>query len=152
MALHRVAASALIPAPAPVVYGLIADYRDGHPRILPRPAFVSLTVERGGVGAGTEITFQMKLLGRTQTFHAVISEPQPGRVLVETDTRTGAVTTFTVEPAGDGQQAAVTITTDTRVPGWLAGRIQGWLTTWLLRPIYLKELAQLADVARDVAR
>jgi hypothetical protein len=147
MAHHRVSASALIPAPPAKVYALIADYRSGHPRILPKPYFVSLTVEQGGTGAGTVITFQMKLMGRLQTFHAVVAEPEPGRILTETDTDTGAVTTFTVEPNAGGQQTFVTITTDTQVPGGPAGLIQGWLTTWLLRPIYVKELAQLATVA-----
>ena len=135
MAHHRVSASALIPAPPTKVYALIADYRNGHPRILPKPYFVTLRVEQGGIGAGTVITFQMKLIGRVQTFHAVIAEPEPGRILTETDTDTGAVTTFTVEPKTGGQQASVTITTDTQVPGGLAGLIQGWLTSRLLRPI-----------------
>ena len=147
MAHHRVSASALIPAPPAKVYALIADYRNGHPRILPKPYFLTLTVEQGGMGAGTVITFQMKLMGRVQTFHAVIAEPEPGRILTETDIDTGAITTFTVEPNAGGQQASVTITTDTHVPGGLAGLIQGWLTTRLLRPIYVKELAQLASVA-----
>ena len=146
MAHHRVSASAVIPAPATKIYALIADYRNGHPRILPKPYFVSLTVEQGGVGAGTVITFQMKLMGRLQTFHSVITEPEPGRVLAETDPTTGTVTTFTVEPREGGQQAYVTITTDTQVPDGLAGAIQGWLTTRLLHPIYVKELAQLASV------
>lgn len=149
MAQHRVSASALIPTPATKVYALIADYRNGHPRIVPKPYFVSLTVDQGGVGAGTVITFQMKLMGRLQTFHSIIAEPEPGRVLTETDTATGAVTTFTVEPRAGGEQAFVTITTDTQVADGLAGRIQGWLTTRLLHPIYVKELAQLAAVAAD---
>lgn len=147
MAQHRLSASALIPSPAAKVYGIIADYRDGHPHILPKPYFVSLAVEQGGVGAGTVIRFQMKLMGRVQDFQARITEPEPGRVLVETDTKTGAVTTFTVEPRDDGQHAYVTIATETQVPDSLAGKVQGWLTTQLLRPIYVKELEQLAAFA-----
>jgi hypothetical protein len=106
-----------------------------------------LTVEKGGVGAGTLISFQMRLMGRLQTFHAAITEPEPGRVLVETDLDTGAVTTFTVEPRDDGQRAQVTITTDTQVRQGVLGALQGWLTTQLLRPIYVKELEQLAAIA-----
>ena len=34
-----VAAEAEVPAPAALVYGILADYRDGHPSILPRPPF-----------------------------------------------------------------------------------------------------------------
>jgi uncharacterized protein YndB with AHSA1/START domain len=147
MAQHRVSASRLVSAPAEQVYAIIADYHAGHPRILPKPHFVSLTVEKGGVGAGTLISFQMRLMGRLQTFHAAITEPEPGRVLVETDSDMGAVTTFTVEPRHDGQRAQVTITTDTQVRQGVLGALQGWLTTQLLHPIYVKELEQLAAIA-----
>jgi hypothetical protein len=133
------------------VYRIIADYHDGHPHILPKPHFVSLTVEQGGLGAGTVIRFQMRLMGRLQTFRATITEPEPGRMLVETDMQTGAVTTFTVEPHDDAQHAAVTIATTMSVRNGLLGRLQGWLTTRLLHPIYIKELAQLAQVAAQRA-
>ena len=151
MAQHTVTAAALIPAPPQQVYAIIADYRDGHPQILPKPHFVSLEVEEGGVGTGTVIRFQMRLMGRLQTFRATVAEPEPGRVLVETDTQTGATTTFTVEPRDDGRQAAVTIATTTPVREGFLGRVEAWMTTRLLRPIYVKELAQLADVAAQRA-
>ena len=77
-----VSKSAEIGAPADRLYGIIADYRNGHPRILP-PAFTELTVEAGGVGAGTRIRVGMRMLGRVMTFPAEVSEPDPGRVLVE---------------------------------------------------------------------
>ena len=112
MALHRVSASAVVKAPAEQVYGIIADYRDGHPRIIPRPPFQSLDVEEGGFGAGTVIRFQMRMLGRTQTVRAAITEPEPGRVLVETCQQEGIVTTFVVEPCDEGRHAHVTITTE----------------------------------------
>ena len=88
-------------------------------------------------------------MGRIQSFHAAITEPQPGSILVETDLNTGAVTTFTVDPRFNGQESFVTITTATEVPDGLPGKIQGWLTTQLLRPIYSKELDQLAVVAKE---
>ena len=146
MAMHRVSATKVIPASAVRVYDLLADYREGHPSILPKPEFISLTVEQGGRGAGTVVSFQMKLMGRVQTFHSAITEPEPGRVLVETDMNTGAVTTFMIEPREAGRQAQVTITTDTQGRDGIVGKAQGWMTTRLLRPIYIKELEQLADV------
>jgi hypothetical protein len=45
----------------------------------------------------------------------------------------------------------VTITTDLKVRGGVFGKMQGWLTERLLRPIYVKELAQLAAVATTQA-
>ena len=151
MANHNTSASALISAPARKIYDLIADYRDRHPRILPKPYFVSLQVEQGGYGAGTVINFQMRLMGRVQSFHSMITEPEPGHTLVETDMNTGAVTTFTVDPRSHGQEAFVTITTTTRVPNGILGKIQSWLTERLLSPIYEKELDQLAAVAKEQA-
>ena len=59
---------------------------------------------------------------------------------------TGKVTTFIIEPREAGRQAQVTITTDTQVRDGIVGKAQGWMTTRLLRPIYIKELEQLADV------
>lgn len=147
MAKHTISASKLISAPVRSVYDLIADYRNGHPRILPKPYFVSLHVEEGGYGAGTVINFQMQLMGRVQSFHSMITEP--GQTLVETDMNTGAVNTFTVDPRSDGQEAFVMIRTTTNVPDGIPGKIQGWLTTWLLRPLYEKELGQLDTVAKE---
>jgi polyketide cyclase/dehydrase/lipid transport protein len=144
---HAISAAALIPSSPQQVYSIIADYCDGHPRILPKPHFVSLIVEQGGVGAGTVIRFQMRLMGRNQTFRAAITEPEPGRVLVETDLQTGATTTFVVEPRDDARHAEVTITTMISVREGLLGGLEAWLTTRLLRPIYIRELVQLADVA-----
>ena len=146
MAQHTFSASALIDAPAARVYGIIADYRNGHPQILPRPHFVSMEVEQGGVGAGTVVNFQMRLMGSVQSFHSVITEPEPGRVLVESEMNQGAVTTFHVEPREDGEKAYVTINTETTVPDGVIGKIQGWMTKRLLQPIYVKELEQLRGV------
>ena len=149
MAQQSFSASALISAPTQTVYRLIADYRNGHPRILPKPYFVSLDVEQGGYGAGTVINFQMKLMGQIQSFHSTITEPKPGHVLVEKDSNTGATTTFTVEPRLDGKQSFVTIATTIDVPDGIIGKIQGWFTAKLLQPVYVKELEQLARVVKE---
>jgi hypothetical protein len=144
MVQHPIDASALIQAPAAKIYGIIADYRNTHPLILPKPYFISLDVEKGGTGAGTVINFTMRLMGPAQSFRATISEPEPGRRLVET-TDQGPVTSYRVEPEGGATR--VTIHTDMPVPDGAAGKFQGWLAERLLRPIYAKELAQLAALA-----
>jgi hypothetical protein len=146
MTAHQFAASALIQAPPQELYAIIADYRQGHPQILPKPPFVSLAVEEGGMGAGTVIRVQMRVLGQIQTFRAVISEPEPGRVLVETNDN-GYVTTFTVEPRADGRHADVTIATELSGRTGVLGALERWFVTRLLRPVYVKELEQLAAVA-----
>jgi hypothetical protein len=152
MAVAQITASALVSAAPERVYAILADYRPGddrvrHAHILPKPYFVSLQVIQGGVGAGTEIRFTMKLAGRMQHFHALISEPQPGNLLVETDAERGSVTSFMVEPRRQGEASWVTITTWIPVAAGLPGKIQGWLARRTLYPIYEKELALLARAA-----
>jgi len=149
MTTRRISAAAQLAAPAKSIYALIADYADGHQRILPRPPFVSLTVEQGGVGAGTVVNFQMRVMGQLRSYHSTITEPEPGRVLVEADTQAGTVTTFTVEPREGGQAAFVTISTDTPVRDGLAGRIEGWLAERLLKPVYRQELKLMEATARE---
>jgi hypothetical protein len=147
MAQHSFSASALIDAPAPKVYAIIADYRNGHQLILPKPYFVSMQIEQGGYGAGTVVNFQMKLMGSVQDFHSVITEPEPGCVLVESETKREAVTTFRVDAREGGQKSFVTISTVTLVPDGIGGKIEGWVTERMLKPIYVKELEQLNAVA-----
>ncbi|HCK81345.1 MAG TPA: SRPBCC family protein [Candidatus Competibacter sp.] len=147
MAQHRITASALLSAPARQVYATIADYRDGHPRILPKPPFVSLAVERGGIGAGTVIDLQMRVLGKRRSLRGTVTEPEPGRVIVETYSGADTATRFTVEPRDGGRRAQVTIATDLPVHSGFLGTVEGWLATRLLRPVYLKELRQLEAVA-----
>ncbi len=149
MAHYLISTSALIPAPAERVYAIIADYRSSHPLILPKPYFAAMQVEQGGTGSGTVIALQMQLLGKVQDFRLAISEPQPGRVLVETNETNGAVTRFFVEPRREGKEAFVTIETALLVRQRLAGRLEGWLAARVLRPVYVKELQQLARVASE---
>lgn len=139
-------ASATIPVASGTVYDLLADYHDGHPRILPAQYFSDLVVERGGHGAGTHIRFNMHAFGRVHPGRMVVDEPEPGRVLTETDPANGVVTTFTVEP--EGTETRVTISTR-----WTMWGVTGWFA-WLVMPRYLRnvyaaELAQLAAVARQ---
>jgi Polyketide cyclase / dehydrase and lipid transport len=150
MKTYQASGTALINAPAAQVYALIADYGNGHPHILPPAYFQNLTVEKGGVGAGTVIRFEMRVFGQTQTFRAAISEPEPGRVLVESDLAGGPVTTFTVDSQGNGQQAQVTITTVSKTrSGGIGGWIEGLMAPLFLRRVYAQELKLLATLAEE---
>jgi hypothetical protein len=138
----RVDASALIPAPPSVVYALIADYRRGHPSILPPEYFEDLIVEDGGQGAGTRVRFTMKAFGQREVSRARVTEPHPGRVLVETVEDRGIVTTFTVEP-WQANESKVTLTTEYPTRG-----VRGWFEALVvpryLRKVYAAELRLLA--------
>jgi hypothetical protein len=144
---HIISASAIIPARRERVYSLLANYHDGHARILPKQ-FSGLVVEEGGIGSGTVIRFQMTLLGRKQTFHAAVTEPEPGRLLVETYfDPAGTITTFTVDPGTAPADSNVTISTELPVRNGILGSMEKISATLLLRPIYRKELENLARVA-----
>lgn len=58
MTSHLVVASQLIPASVQQVYAIIADYNQGHPHILPKPHFVSLTVEKGVLAPARRFSFK----------------------------------------------------------------------------------------------
>ena len=99
MARILVSAERAVEAPAETVYGYIADMREHHPRFLP-PAFSDFRVESGGVGAGTVTRFKVTAGRRTREYQMKVAEPEPGRVLTESDTNSSMVTTYTVAPQG----------------------------------------------------
>lgn len=141
----HVEASAVINARPEKIYGVLSDYRVGHPAILPKPYFTELTVEEGGQGAGTVMRVRMKVMGVEVAYHLVVSEPEPGRVLVETDEAAGVVTTFTVEPLNGGQQSRATIATDMRASHGLRGFMEKLMNPPVTRRIYRQELQNLAE-------
>jgi Polyketide cyclase / dehydrase and lipid transport len=151
MPLHRIAASRIIDASPERLYDLLADYREGHPRILPRPQFGALTIVEGGRGQGTIFDVEVRLLGRRRNRRGIVSEPEPGRQLVECYAGEPTVTSFIIEPMFSGQHARVTISTDTDVHRGLRGLLERRISTRLLQPLYVRELAQLAAVVTDGA-
>jgi hypothetical protein len=146
MKTFRVATSAIIPVPAKKLYAIIADYHNGHPHIIPKPYFTWLKVEQGGIGAGTIIRFQMRVLGKTQDFRAVVTEPEPGRVLVETNDGGVSVSTFTVASLAENH-SRVTIATDFNARSGLLGSLEQAITNWILPRIYRQELHLLEAFA-----
>ncbi len=145
MARIHVRRERLIPAPAAAVYAMLADYRDGHPHILPA-AFSDFTVLEGGVGAGTRIRFKLTLGGRTQETTGIVAEPEPGRVLTETYPG-DQVTTFTVDPAGD--QCRLRIETAWQSRSGLAGLIERLAAPRLLTPLYEQEFDLIVAWAKN---
>jgi hypothetical protein len=143
----RIEASRQISAAPSSIYRLIADYHDAHRRIVSPKAFRWLRVEEGGIGAGTTIRFGMRVFGSIRESVGVVTEPEPGRVLVERYPATGDVTRFIVDAVSGATAARVTIATDLSVRSGIAGRIQGFLATRFLRPLYDEELQRLADLA-----
>jgi len=141
-------ATKIINAPTEVVYNILADYRTGHPLILPKEYFLSMNVEEGGLGVGTIVNFEMRLLGQTKSFHYLITEPEPGRLLVETDIASGIATSFHTIPHETGHQTQLTITTV------LKGQniVEDFIAKYLLEKVYRKELGLVADLAEARSR
>ena len=111
------------------IYNIVADYRQNHPRILPKQ-FQSLVVEEGGFGAGTVIRCKMRVYGRTQSFRATVSEPQPGRLVESNSDGVDSVTTFSFEPVSSNE-TNVTISTELKTRKGFSGGLKGTFTTFL---------------------
>jgi uncharacterized protein YndB with AHSA1/START domain len=141
-------AERLVAAPAADVYRYIADYQQHHPHFLP-PAFEHFRVARGGVGSGTSFEATVKLGGRRRPLQMEVTEPEPGRVLAETDQETGMRTTFTVQP--EGERSRVRITTTWRSAGGLLGFLERRFAPRMLAALFEDELALMDGYAREQA-
>ena len=143
----KVKAAAVLEARPEDVYATIADYRQGHPNILPKESLYDLRVEQGGYGAGTIHRFKARVLGVEQSFYQIVSEPEPGRVLVEQDIDSvqNLATTFTVNPLEQGKKSHVEISTTMNASPGLKGFFERVVVFPIVFPsIYRKELKLLA--------
>ena len=147
----HVEASANVGASAADAYRMIADYRVGHTHIIPPRYFRNLRVEEGGYGAGTVITYDLIAFGKTNHARARVTEPEPGRVLVETDLEKGAVTSFIVDPIS-AARSRVTIKTDMPTRSGLLGLVERAVIRRFLKRVYVAELALLNAELRIDAR
>jgi len=144
----HVSADRAIDAPAGTVYGYLADMREHHPHFLP-PAFSDFRVESGGVGEGTVTRFKLTTGRRTREYRMRVAEPEPGRVLTESDTNSSLVTTFTVTPEGD--RSRVQIATTWEGAGGIGGFFERTFAPRVLQRLYADELGRLNTYAREHA-
>ena len=134
-----------IDAPADQVYSYLADMHQ-HQRFLP-PAFSDFQVEEGGVGEGTVTRFAVTAGGRTRTYRMRVTEPVPGRTLVESDASSSLVTTFNVEPRD--AKSLVRISTSWDGAGGIGGFFERTFAPRALRRMFLDELDRLNAYALD---
>jgi hypothetical protein len=144
-------AAAILDACPEDVYATIADYRQGHPRILPKENLYDLQVEQGGYGAGTVIRFRSRFLGIEQSLYQRVSEPEPGRVLVERDIESAQneIVTFTVAPLEQGRKSHVEISMTMNTSSGFKGLVEGAVVPTLFPPVLRKELRLLEGVAQE---
>jgi hypothetical protein len=140
-----------VAAPAAIVYNILADYNHHHPNILPPNAFAGLEIEEGGIGAGTEILVHFNVMGIKQQRRLLVTEPEPGVVLAETDVDTDLITTFTVQPIG-AAQSKVTIESVWQPEPGLQGLVDRLTTPFFMRRIYREELDMLNAYAQQQAK
>lgn len=98
-----------IGAPADKVLAALADYSTTRPRIL-TDSYHDYHVESGGTGAGSRVAWKLQATkSRVRDQVVEVSTPAPN-TLVERDTNSSMVTSWTVTPEGTGRSV---VTVDT---------------------------------------
>lgn len=146
MAVVVASAEGTVNAPADQVYRYLADMREHHPRFLP-PQYSDFQVESGGVGAGTVTRFTVTAGGRSRAYRMTVAEPEPGRVLTESDTGSSLVTRTTVTPQGDASR--VEISTSWQGAGGIGGFFERIFAPRAMRSIYEDEIRRLDAYAQQ---
>jgi uncharacterized protein YndB with AHSA1/START domain len=129
------------------VFEALADYAGTRQRLLPEH-YSEYEVREGGTGAGTKVHWKLQATSkRVRDCLVEVSEPSPGR-LVERDTNSSMVTTWTVTPAGEGRAKVAVETTWTG-----AGGIGGFFErTFAPKGLNRIQDAVLARLAAEVER
>ena len=78
-----------------------------------------------------------------------VAEPEPGRVLSESDTNSSLVTRFTVSP--EGAHSRVSISTTWEGAGGVGGFFERMFAPRVMRALYADELQRLDAYARERA-
>lgn len=149
MSMLHITASAVIDASPEAIYAVFSDYEVAHKAILPKPYFADMVVLAGGQGAGTVIDVYMDVFGNKKTYHLEVTEPEPGRLLVETDYKTGERTHFIMEPLANGRQTKVTIDSKFKANTGFTGFMERLITPPITRYIFKKELANVAAYVKE---
>ena len=139
-----------VAAPPDLVYRFLSDMRTHHPHFLP-PAFSDFQVVAGGIGEGTVVTFQFAAGGRRRDFRQTLTEPEPGRRMVETDANSSSVTTFLVDPIDADKSSKVTISTQRNGARGIGGFFERIFAPRVIRGIYMDQIRRLDEYARSHA-
>lgn len=132
-----------IDAPPSVVFAYLRDYQNNRSAILPAN-YQHYRVSAGGLGAGTSIEYVLSAGRRERPYYLDVEEPPSGMTLVERDTRSSLVNTWTVEPASDGQRSRVRLATEWQGGTGVGGFFERTFAPGGLRRIYGDMLDRLA--------
>ncbi|MFC5995165.1 SRPBCC family protein [Pseudonocardia hispaniensis] len=146
MATVTATAERTIGAPADRVRAAVADYRTTRPKILTEH-YRDYTVRSGGLGAGTNAAWKFAATrSRVRDVHVEVTQPTPGE-LIERDTNSSMVTTWTVNPVGT-DSSMVTITTSWQGASGIGGFFEKTFAPKGLKRIYDTVLANLDHTVR----
>ena len=134
----------LVPASPRHVRAFLADYRNNRPRILPPEYFRDYRVEQGGDGAGTVISYRMRAGGRERAYRMRVEEAAVDGPLVERDTESSLVTTWTLTPVADGERTLVGLASRWEGAGGIGGLFERMFAPRALRRIYDEVLERLS--------
>jgi hypothetical protein len=134
-------AERVVTAPVDRVRSALADYESVRPRVLPEQ-FSGYRVEAGGHGAGTRVAWRFAATSKRVRDQLVeVSQPDPD-TLVESDTRSSMVTTWTLHPA-DAGLTTVRVRTTWNGAGGIGGFFERTFAPKGLRRVYEDLLGRL---------
>ena len=145
MAYLEIELTETMPFASEVIHAILADYEVAHPAILPPKYFAACEVLQGGQGAGTRIKVDMTVMGTRQSFDMQVTEPEPGRKIVETDTERDVVTTFTIRQTDTG--CSLTIGTRQKRSRGLQGFMEKLFVPGLTRKIFREQMERIREYA-----
>jgi hypothetical protein len=135
-------ASSTINTPAANLYAMIADPQL-HTQFQDKP-FYDFKVENDVKGAGAIVSFKIDFASGTINFRMVVSEPEPGRKIVWTDTNeTGLVTTYTITPQNN--QSNLEISSQWNGQDGVVGMLEKIISPVRMKSVYKKELSRIND-------
>lgn len=134
-------AERVVRAPAEQVRTALADYAGTRPRLLTEQ-FSNYRVESGGIGAGTRVHWRFAATSKRVREQSVEVTQPAEDTLVETDTASSMVTTWTVHPADVGT-TTVRVRTVWNGAGGIGGFFERTFAPRGLRRVYLGMLEKL---------
>lgn len=131
-----------IPAAPREVFAFLSDYGDSRQRIL-TAHFTDFTVEEGGQGAGTVVSYRLRAGQRERFYRMRVEVPVDGEVLREVDTESSLVNTWSLTAIAGGAQTHVTLSSEWQGTGGIRGFFERTFAPLALRRIYSELLSQL---------
>lgn len=125
------------------VFNTLIDYKVKRPRMLP-PNYLNYTVEQGGQGNGTVVSYRFRAAGRERPYEMVVQETIAGQVLTERDRNSSLVTRWSVLPVDGGQRSKVSVESDWEGSRGIGGFFERIFAPPGLRGVYKDALVALA--------